>query len=429
MEPTNDQNEKGLAILCDRTGKVLEIFFDGFGITKKPEEGFKFTNVVDEESIHKADNFFGELVNQNMAYNWELNATTSTGPSPLKFSGVSWGQHFLIVAAPSNFEMSKILEQFIHTKNPEENKGQSLKDIAELSCEQEQRDRELFDEIAHLNNELVNVQRELAKKNAELVQLNQNLEKHVDERTEKINHLLQQKDDFIVQLGHDLKTPLGPIINLVPIIEKKEQDNELKEMLSIVKKSSNKLHNLVKNTMKYAYVTSREFSPNLEEIQINEVISTVLIPKKEELEKREIELINRVNLDRVITTDKNLLNDIFNELLSNAMKFSSNGGTIILENELKDDMVQFSVHDNGIGLTEQQIKQVFDEFYKADESRHDLSCHGLGLPIIKNIIERLGGTIEIDSAGIDTGSTVTFTLPLNYKEQQYHEKEKPKDKL
>lgn len=204
---------------------------------------------------------------------------------------------------------------------------------------------------------------------------------------EKINHLLQQKDDFIVQLGHDLKTPLGPIINLVPIIEKKEQDNELKEMLSIVKKSSNKLHNLEKNTMKYAYVTSREISPNLEDIQINEVISTVLIPKKEELEKREIELINRVNLDRVITTDKNLLNDIFNELLSNAMKFSSNGGTIILENEMKDDVVQFSVHDNGIGLTEQQIKQVFDEFYKADESRHDLSCHGLGLPIIKNIIE------------------------------------------
>lgn len=429
MEKTIDQNKKGLAILCDRTGKVLEVFFDGFGITKEPSEGFAFSNVVDEESVHKADNFIGELVNQNMAYNWELNTMTSTGPSPLKFSGVSWGQHFLIVAAPSNFEMSEILEQFIQTKNHEENKEQSLKDIADLSCEQEQRDRELFDEIAHLNNELVNVQRELAKKNAELVQLNQNLESRVEERTAKINHLLQQKDDFIIQLGHDLKTPLGPIITLTPIIEKREQDHELKEMISKVQNSSLKLHNLVKKTMKYATVTSREFSPNIVETRINDVLNSVLTSRKEELEKRDIHLVNKIDSNLIINTDGELLTDIFNEVLSNSLKFSSNNGTIIFDYDIKDDSVLFKVHDEGIGLTDQQIEHVFDEFYKADESRHDLSCHGLGLPIIKNIVERLGGAIEIDSDGIDSGSTVTFTLPLNNKERQYHEKEKPTNKI
>jgi signal transduction histidine kinase len=429
METTIDPNKKGLAILCDHTGKVLEVFFDGFGITKNPDEGFVFTNIIDEGSIHKADNFFEELVNQNMAYNWELNTMTSSGLSPLKFSGVSWGQHFLIVAAPSNFEMSKILEQFIHTKNPEENKGQSLKDIADLSCEQEQRDRELFDEIAHLNNELVNVQRELAKKNAELVQLNQNLESRVEERTAKINHLLQQRDDFIIQLGHDLKTPLGPIITLTPIIEKREQDYELKEMISKVKNSSLTLHNLVKKTMKYASVTSSDFSPDIVETRINDVINSILTSRKDDLEKRDIHIVNKIDPQLIINTDGDLITDIFNEVLSNSLKFSPNDGTIIFECDIKDDTVLFKVHDEGIGLTDQQINHVFDEFYKADESRHDLSCHGLGLSIIKNIIERLGGTISIDSEGIEKGSTVLFTLPLNYKGQQYHEKEKPMDKL
>ena len=102
-----------------------------------------------------------------------------------------------------------------------------------------------------------------------------------------------------------------------------------------------------------------------------------------------------------------------NNIITNAIKYSNDGGIISIHAEDKDNEVHLSIKDNGIGMTQDQLERLFDEFYKADESRHDFESSGLGLPIAKRIVEKHGGKIWVESEGIGMGSTFHFTLPKN----------------
>jgi signal transduction histidine kinase len=414
MNIENDKSvhEEGLIVRCNQKGNISDVIYNGIETLNITDSDKSFFNIIGEGSVHKADNFLKEVFSMNQSYNWELNVHLKDELYPLRFSGINTGKDCIIVAAKSNYELSSLVDYFIdQLSDLDRDLKKSLQDLQMESCKQEQRDRGLMDEITRLNNELVTVQRELSKKNYQLNQLNNDLEKRVDERTKKIKRLLKQKDDFVVQLGHDLKTPLGPIINLVPIIEQKEQDPKLKNMLSVVNKSSLKLHNLIRKITKYTYVTSTECKLDYEQVNIHDEIQQVLESKKDDCDQIGIQIDNRIDSDLTVITDRNMIHEIFNELLSNAVKFSPGGGTITIDNNDKGKTIQYSVKDTGIGLTQSQTEHIFDEFYKTDESRHDLNSHGLGLPYVKIIVEKLGGAIWIESDGLGKGSTVFFSLP------------------
>ena len=93
------------------------------------------------------------------------------------------------------------------------------------------------------------------------------------------------------------------------------------------------------------------------------------------------------------------------------MKYTEDGGTISVEAHGDGKMVNVYIIDTGMGMTEEQLSHVFEEFYKADESRHDRSSVGLGLTICMRIIEKHGGTIEALSEGLGRGTTMRFTFP------------------
>jgi signal transduction histidine kinase len=105
-------------------------------------------------------------------------------------------------------------------------------------------------------------------------------------------------------------------------------------------------------------------------------------------------------------------NELVDNLLINAVKFTPGKGSIVFKAEKKKDFVKISITDSGIGLTPEQIEHVFEEFYKVDPSRHDLDSSGLGLSICKRIVEKHGGTIWVESPGLEKGSTFNFTLSL-----------------
>jgi signal transduction histidine kinase len=94
------------------------------------------------------------------------------------------------------------------------------------------------------------------------------------------------------------------------------------------------------------------------------------------------------------------------------VKYNKENGTITINAKKENGFAKISIKDNGIGMSKEQIKHVFDEFYKADESRHDFGSSGLGMSICKRIIEKHNGKIWIESPGIGKGTTVLFTLPL-----------------
>jgi signal transduction histidine kinase len=130
-----------------------------------------------------------------------------------------------------------------------------------------------------------------------------------------------------------------------------------------------------------------------------------------------IEITIKVDEDIIIHVDPLYFEEMFTNVLENAILYNKENGLIIITAEKKKDAIKISVTDTGIGIEPDKKGLVFDEFYKVDESRHDFESSGLGLTIAKKIIELHGGTIQLDSKGKDEGTTVFFTLPLFSKDR------------
>ena len=105
------------------------------------------------------------------------------------------------------------------------------------------------------------------------------------------------------------------------------------------------------------------------------------------------------------------MNELLDNIINNAIKYTPGGGKITVKARKLNGEVEVSIHDTGIGMTKEQIKHIFEEFYKADKSRHDVDSSGLGLSICKKIVEGHGGRIWAESPGLGKGSTFYFTLP------------------
>jgi len=242
--------------------------------------------------------------------------------------------------------------------------------------------------------------------------MNKTLEEEVEKRTATIQKILQQKDEFINQLGHDLKNPLGPFVNLIPILQKHEQDPKKIEMLDVLSRNVGYMTNLVKKTIALAQLNSPNVSFHFEPIDLSTEIQNILDTNMMMLKERHIEVHTLLSDSLEVSVDKLRFEEVMNNLINNAIKYSKKDGgslTIVAVDDATNVTVSFK--DTGIGMEKDHLDRIFDEFYKADSSRHDFESSGLGMPIAKRIIEKHGGRIWAESDGLDMGSTFYITLP------------------
>ncbi len=233
------------------------------------------------------------------------------------------------------------------------------------------------------------------------------------DRTNDVERLLKEKDVFIYQMGHDLKTPLTPLTTLLPIVKSRVKDEKLKEMLDVVIKNAYYMKNLVIKTLQLALINSPKAKFEFEKINLSEEINQVLQNKSYELDQNKINVQNEVDKDFFVYADEIRIQELLDNLISNSIKYIQNEkGRIIINAKKEKDMVIVSIKDNGIGMTKEQLTHVFDEFYKADYSRHDLKSTGLGLSICKSVVEKHGGKIWAESPGENKGTTVYFSLMI-----------------
>ncbi len=240
---------------------------------------------------------------------------------------------------------------------------------------------------------------------------NKELEEKVKEKTERIERLLKQKDEFINQLGHDLKNPLGPLVNLLPLIENHIADEKYKEMVRISIRNVGYMKNLVVKTIELARLNSPNTQFIFEPIHLSLLVDDIIEVNKYLSAQKEVRIKNVITTNLIISADKLRMEELFTNLLNNAIKFSNQHGSVEISSKDEGDQVLLSITDEGIGMDDEQIIHLFDEFYKADESRHDFESSGLGLPICKRIVERHNGQIWAESTGINQGSTIYFRLP------------------
>jgi len=295
-----------------------------------------------------------------------------------------------------------------------------MTDLKQSRNELESYNRDLELKVQERTAELVQSKEEIEKKNftlkfaqKELEEINRNLEEKVTERTKQIQKLLKQKDEFINQLGHDLKNPLGPLINLLPILEKHVESENDKDIIKVLLRNVKYMKNLVTKTLELARLNSPNTKLNIESFKLNDELKIIIEQNTYLFKEKNIKVINNISENIFIDADKLRFDELFTNLINNAVKYTNDKGVITIDAEEREGVIFFTISDNGIGMTADQLERLFDEFYKADESRHDFDSSGLGMPITKRIIEMHGGQIWAESDGLGMGSTFHFTFPTH----------------
>ena len=266
-------------------------------------------------------------------------------------------------------------------------------------------------ELEEKTQRLEQINQDLRVAREQLSVLNKNLEERVRDRTKEVEKLLKQKDEFITQLGHDLKNPLGPLINLIPLLEEQEEDAAKKEMLTVLHRNADYMKNLVVKTLELAALNSPNARFSIETLSLLTEVNQIIENKKILFDEHNVKISININDALSVKADRLRLEELLTNIFENSAKYCQKDCRIAIHAEQKDEFVQISVIDNGIGMTTEQIERIFDEFYKADFARHDIHNTGLGMSICKRIVEKLGGSIWVESPGLGKGITVFFTLP------------------
>jgi signal transduction histidine kinase len=267
-------------------------------------------------------------------------------------------------------------------------------------------------ELEEKNKYLKQINKDLTIARENLNTLNKNLEKIIKQRTEEVEDLLRQKDEFINQMGHDLKTPLMPLTTLIPLLEQKEKDPKKKGWFEVLNRNVDYMKSLVVKTLELAKLNSPKTKFSLEKLSLKDAVERIIKNNETILETKKIKLENKISNKYIINADKLRLEELFSNIIENSVKYNKENGKIVIDAEKDKNFVKISVKDTGIGMSSEQIRLIFDEFYKADKSRHDFDSSGLGLSICKRIVEKHDGKIWAESPGPGKGTTIFFTLPL-----------------
>jgi len=268
------------------------------------------------------------------------------------------------------------------------------------------------------SKKLKEVNRNIIEAEKQLSLFNVRLERKVMERTRqlekernRISGMLKQKTEFINQLSHDIRTPLTPIITLVSVLKYKIKDKKLQSRLDIISKNADYLKSLVVNTLNLAKLDLSKVEFNYVNEQMHSMISELITLNAVVFKERKIKAINKIDPQIKVRCDILRIKEVFENLIMNAIKFMPNGGKITFSSETSPKSYILSVKDTGIGMRPEIQDRIFDEFFKADESRH-IHSSGLGLTISKRIIEKHKGKIWAESKGPGKGSTFYIKLPM-----------------
>jgi len=240
----------------------------------------------------------------------------------------------------------------------------------------------------------------------------------------EIKELDRMKSEFLNMVSHELRTPLTPIMTYGEIMSTRElEPDKVKKYASIICRETHRLSALIADLLDLARLEAgKKLELDVQEFDYKDVVEDSV----ELFSGPTAQRINVINNPGpvVIEADKSKLTQVISNLLSNAVKYSPGGGEINLEFRVKDNSVLTSVRDRGIGIPKEDIPYIFDKFYRVkDETVNKIAGTGIGLSIVKHIVELHGGSIEVKSE-IGKGSEFIFSIPLKQGGKKNGEKEK-----
>lgn len=223
------------------------------------------------------------------------------------------------------------------------------------------------------------------------------------------------KNDFINNMTHELKTPISTVSLATEMLDDttiEKSKEQLGHYVRIIREENQRLGLLVENILQTAVLDKGQFKLRPQEVDVHEIIDRAISNIRLQVEKREGEIhVEKNAKHNILHADRVHLTNIIYNLIDNALKYTEQKPSIKICTENKDGGIQISVSDNGIGISKESQKKIFETFYRVPTGNiHNVKGFGLGLSYVKAAVEKHGGSVSVESE-IGKGSTFNVFLP------------------
>lgn len=223
------------------------------------------------------------------------------------------------------------------------------------------------------------------------------------ESTEILRH------DFISNVSHEFKSPLAAIQNYSVLLQDTSLSEEKRaEYVKAVNYSCIRLTSLINNILKLNKLENQQIFQKPKKFDLSEQLCTCMLGFETIWDRKNINISTDIDQDIFVKSDEELLSLVWNNLLSNALKFTDGGGTVLVSLKKEEGKAVVRVADTGCGIEDEKQKHIFEKFYQADSS-HAVEGNGLGLSLVKAVLDKVGGEITMKS---ELGKGTEFTVKI-----------------
>ena len=226
-----------------------------------------------------------------------------------------------------------------------------------------------------------------------------------------LKELEQLKNNFVSLISHDLKTPIAKIQAIIDRLMTQNPQSQLFDDFKSLRFSSEELNKYIQSIIQVLRVESRDFKVNMQVGDINETIEEAVRQLLTLAKEKSIQI--RTELEPMFSTEFDfiLIKEVLINLIENAIKYTPEGGTILVRSAEAENEIRVEVHDNGNGIPEQEIEHIWGKFVRGKDQDLKTKGTGLGLYLVKYFIELHNGRVSIESL-VGQGTKVSFTLPI-----------------
>ncbi|OOG73587.1 HAMP domain-containing sensor histidine kinase [Flavobacterium sp. A45] len=237
------------------------------------------------------------------------------------------------------------------------------------------------------------------------------LSKTINDLLDRIENAVEREKQFTSDASHELRTPLTVLKGTLEVLIRKPRSKaEYEEKINFSISEVNRLNNLVDQLLLLARFENHKQSLRIEKIYLNAIILNALTLFSSKIKDKQVQVLYDFSKDYYIKSDNYLVSIIISNLISNALKYSSQEGKVVISLSKNGSKTICSITDNGIGIAQEDIDKIFNPFYRSDATNHpDIKGSGLGLSIVKKICQLLHVGIEVKSI-VNQGTTIVLTF-------------------
>lgn len=238
---------------------------------------------------------------------------------------------------------------------------------------------------------------------------------------EELGSVETLKTDFVSNVSHEMKTPIAVIKNYAELLQTgKGSEEEKQEYARNIEEAAGRMSDLISNILRLNKLENQRIDPEIVTYDLCGQLEECILNYEEMWDEKELELEIEMDERAPVQADRRLMELVWNNLLSNAAKFTEPGGTVSVRQTSRKDFIEVSVSDTGCGMSKESVRHIFDKFYQGDTS-HSKEGNGLGLALVKRILILMNGEITVVSEE-GKGSTFTVRLPAAKREERSDER-------